>query len=123
MENPVSIFPLGNFSLDTFAIFAWGFSLKHVSLETLVWELSLDNFGLGALAWELSLRYFRLETLDWELPFGNFRLGTCTFAWGISLENFRLGILAPGSQAWGTGLLRLGEPLAVDGGTGGDLLP
>jgi len=92
-------------------------------LETLAWELSLGNFGLGALAWELSLRYFRLDTLAWELSLGNFRLGTFTFAWEISLGNFPLGTLAPGSQVWGTGLLRLGEPLAVAGGTGGDLLP
>ena len=58
---------------------------------------------------ELALRNFRLETLAWELSFGNFRLGT--FAQEISFGNFRLETLAPESQAGGTGLLRLGEPV------------
>ena len=37
----------------------------------------------------------------------------------ISLGNFRLGTLAPGSQAWGTGLLRLGEPAGGNRGNPG----
>ena len=37
--------------------------------------------------------------------------------------NFRLGTLAPGSQAWGTGLLRLGEPVGGSWGNPGGRLP
>ena len=85
---------LGNFSLGTFA---WELSLGHFRLET----------RLVTFAWELSLGNFRLEMFAWEFELGDFRLGT--FAWEISFGHFRLGTLAPGSQAWGTGLLRLGE--------------
>ena len=41
---------------------------------------------------------------------------TDTWELEISLGNFRMGTFAPGSQAWGTGLLRLGEP--ADGNWG-----
>jgi hypothetical protein len=77
-------------------------------VRTFGWELSLGNFRLETFAWELSFGNFRLETFAWELSLGNFRLEA--FAWELSLGNFHLGILGPGSQAWGTGLRRLGEP-------------
>ena len=49
-----------------------------------------------------------MGTLAWELWLGNFSLGS--LAWDL-----RLGM----SEAWGTGLLRLGEPAAGAGGTRG----
>ena len=77
-------------------------------METVVWERSLGKFRFGTFAWELSLGNFRLGTFAWKLWLGN-RLRT--LAQEISFGNFRLGTLAPESQAGGTGLLRLGEPV------------
>ena len=47
----------------------------------------------------------------------------CTWDLEISPGNFRLGTLAPGSQAWGTRLLRLGEPAGGNRGNPGGLSP
>ena len=55
----------------------------------MVWEFWFGNCGLRTLAWELWFENFGLGTLVWELWFG-------TLVWG--------------SEAGGTGLLRLGEP-------------
>ena len=48
---------------------------------------------------------------------------TDTWELEISLGNFRLGHFAPGSQAWGTGLLRLGEPANGNWGNPGGPAP
>ena len=73
-------------------------------------------FGLAYFVWGRLLGNFRLGSFAWEFSSGIFRLGL--FVWGPSLGNFRLGNWAP--EAGGTGLLRLGEPLAGSGGTRGD---
>ena len=49
------------------------------------------------------------DKTDWEKILGNWE--------------FRLGTLAPESQPWGTGLLRLGEPLGGSWGNPGARLP
>ena len=48
---------------------------------------------------------------------------TDTWELKISLGNCRMGTFAPGSQAWGTGLLRLGEPVGGSWGNPGGRLP
>ena len=48
---------------------------------------------------------------------------TDTWELEISLGNFRMGHLAPGSQSWGTGLLRLGEPAGGNWGNPGGPSP
>ena len=67
---------------------------------------SLENFRVGSIAWEM-----HVESCDWELSLGNFNLGTfeCEPLLGASLL---------GSEAGGTGLLRLGE---LAGGSWGNL--
>ena len=47
---------------------------------------------------------------------------TDTWELEISLGNFRMGIFAPGSQAWGSELLRPGEPADGNRGNRGDRL-
>ena len=81
------------------------------------WIPSLGNFLLGTFAWELSLENLRVGTFASELLLGIFCMGTFArvgfrldfllgnFPWELSFGNFRLG-----SEAWGTGLLRPGEP-------------
>ena len=89
-----------------------------------VWNPSFGNFRFGSFALELALRKFGLETLAclgtfflgtplgdlasekcvWELSLGNFGFGS--LAW-----NLWLGIFGLSSCAWGSGILRMGEPL------------
>ena len=65
----------------------------------MAWELSFS----GTFAWE-GLRQIRLG-----LSLGNFVLRTLA-------EDRCLGISGWGAEAWGTGLLRLGEPLGQGAG-------
>ena len=131
METVVGDLSLGNFRLRTFAwyisfgILRSGTSFGNFRLGIFAPERALRNFYLETLAWELSLAHFRLEMtlehLAWELSFWG------TSARELALKKNRLdtfacelwlwlGFFGLRSSAWGTGLLRLGEPLGAGGG-------
>ena len=105
-------FRLGSFTWDlSLGIFGSG-SFEMLRLETAARDRSLGNLDLRFPAWEPSLGNFRFGIPAWELLLGTFSLGT--FAWACSLEPPRLG-----SEALGTGLLRLGKTAAAGGTSGG----